>query len=197
MWLVVGLGNPGTQYADHRHNLGFRVVDELARRAGSPAARAKFGAELCDAKVAGERVLLCKPMEYMNLSGQAVVRTSAFWKVPPAETIVIHDELDLPFGQLRLAPGGGAGGHNGIRSIIADWGTPDFLRVRVGVARPPAGHDPANYLLSPFSRAEEAALPDIVAQAADATEAIVRSGLTTAMNRFNPRKKSQENPPKP
>lgn len=196
MWLVVGLGNPGNQYADHRHNLGFLVVDELSRRAGSPAPRAKFGAELAEAKLESQRVLLCKPMEFMNLSGRAVAGAARFYKVPPEETVVVYDELDLPFGQLRLAAGGGAGGHNGVRSVIADWGTADFRRVRVGVGRPPAGHDPAGFLLSPFTRAEQAELGPLVAAAADAVAAIVRSGLTAAMNQFNARKKSQENPKK-
>jgi PTH1 family peptidyl-tRNA hydrolase len=188
VWLVVGLGNPGGQYQGNRHNLGFMVVDELARRGRAPAPRAKFGAELLDATVAAEKALLCKPMEFMNLSGQAVARVAQFWKIAPSETVVVYDELDLPFGQLRLAAGGGHGGHNGVRSLIADWGTADFARVRVGIGRPPAGHDPANFILSNFSRDEQTALPGLVGEAADAVEGIMRSGLTTAMNRFNKKK---------
>jgi peptidyl-tRNA hydrolase, PTH1 family len=188
MRLVVGLGNPGPEYQDNRHNLGFKVVDELFARARPQpglAPRAKFGAELSEVTIAGERVLLCKPMEYMNLSGQAVARVAGFWKVPVGEVIVVHDELDLPFGRLKLGAGGGHGGHNGIRSMLADLGEASFARVRVGVGRPTPGHDAANYLLSNFSRAEAKELPDLIGAAADAVEAILKSGLPTAMNKFN------------
>jgi PTH1 family peptidyl-tRNA hydrolase len=166
------------------------VFAARARRGNPPAPRHKFGAELLDGSVRGEKALLCKPMEFMNVSGQVVARVAQFWKLAPAETVVVYDELDLPFGQLRLGAGGGHGGHNGVRSLISDWGTPDFARVRVGIGRPPAGHDPANFILSDFSRAERATLPDMINDAADAVEAIVASGLTPAMNRFNPKKKT-------
>jgi peptidyl-tRNA hydrolase, PTH1 family len=189
MWLVVGLGNPGAHYQGNRHNLGFMVADELARRWHALAPRARFGAEIRDA-APGERVLICKPMEFMNVSGQAVARVAQFWKVAPASTIVVHDEIDLPFGRLRLAAGGGHGGHNGVRSLIADWGTADFCRVRVGIGRPPAEHDVAGYLLSNFSRDEQAEVPFVVNEAADAVEEIVKSGLTPAMNRYNGKKKA-------
>jgi PTH1 family peptidyl-tRNA hydrolase len=189
VWLVVGLGNPGSQYQDNRHNLGFMVVDELLRRGKSPAPRSKFGAELAEATVGGTKALFCKPMEFMNVSGQAVTRVAQFWKIPPAETVVVYDELDIPFAQLKLGTGGGHGGHNGMRSIIADWGTPDFARVRVGIGRPPPGHDPANFLLSDFNRHERSKLPDVIADAADAVEIIVGSGLSTAMNKYNQKKK--------
>ncbi len=185
MRLVVGLGNPGPEYQENRHNLGFKVVDELFARARGSAPRAKFGAELGEVTIAGERVLLCKPMEYMNVSGQVVARVAGFWKVPVSEVVVVHDELDLPFGRLKLGTGGGHGGHNGVRSLLADLGDAAFARVRVGVGRPTPGHDPANYLLSNFSRAEAKELPDLIGAAADAVEAIARSGLTTAMNKFN------------
>src|SRR6185312_7491479 len=134
---------------------------------------------------AGGRVLLCKPMEFMNVSGQAVARVAGFWKVPVAELIVVHDELDLPFGRLKLGAGGGHGGHNGIRSLLADLGDASFARVRVGVGRPTPGHDPANYLLSNFSRAEAKELPELIGAAADAVQAILTGGLTAAMNKFN------------
>jgi PTH1 family peptidyl-tRNA hydrolase len=185
MHLVVGLGNPGPEYQDNRHNLGFMVVDALNTRARGSAPRAKFGAELGEVTIAGTRVLLCKPMEFMNVSGQAVARVAGFWKVPVTELIVVHDELDLPFGRLKLGAGGGHGGHNGIRSMLADLGDAGFARVRVGVGRPQAGHDPADYLLSNFSRAEAKELPDLIATAAEAVEMIVKSGLTAAMNKFN------------
>jgi PTH1 family peptidyl-tRNA hydrolase len=187
MRLVVGLGNPGPEYQDNRHNLGFKVVDELLARARGSAPRAKFGAELCEVTIAGERVLLCKPMEYMNVSGQVVARVAGFWKVPVADVIVVHDELDVPFGRMKLAAGGGAGGHNGVRSVIADFGTPDFARVRFGIGRPPPSWAGADYVLSDFSRAEQKDLPDLVILAADAVEEIVGNGLPAAMNRYNKR----------
>jgi PTH1 family peptidyl-tRNA hydrolase len=190
MWLVVGLGNPGTQYQGNRHNLGFMVVDELVRRCRAPSPRAKFGAALTEGELAGERVLFCKPMEFMNVSGQTVARVAQFWKVAPASTIAVHDEIDLPFGRLKLGAGGGHGGHNGVRSLIADWGTADFHRVRIGVGRPSAGHDVAGYLLSDFSRDEQGEIPALVNDAADAVEVLIKSGLTAAMNKFNARKKS-------
>ena len=183
--LVVGLGNPGAEYASTRHNLGFMVVDELARRGRAAAARAKFGAEILEATIGGARLLLCKPQEYMNVSGQAVARVAGFWKIGLAETIVVHDELDLPFDRMKLGAGGGPGGHNGIKSIISSLGDPGFARVRIGIGRPAPGRDPADWVLSDFSRAETALLPDVVGRAADAVEAIVKDGLTTAMNRFN------------
>ncbi|HLK89802.1 MAG TPA: aminoacyl-tRNA hydrolase [Polyangia bacterium] len=193
MRLVVGLGNPGPEYQDNRHNLGFKVVDELLARARGNTPRAKFGAEISEVTIAGERVLLCKPMEYMNVSGQAVARVAGFWKVPVSDVVVVHDELDLPFGRLKLGAGGGHGGHNGIRSMLADLGDASFARVRVGVGRPKPGHDPANYLLSDFSRAEEKELPDLIGAAADAVEAIIKGGLTTAMNKFNGKGQSNKN----
>jgi len=185
MYLVVGLGNPGREYQANRHNLGFMVADELLTRGRGSAPRAKFGAELAEIAIGTERVLLCKPMEFMNVSGQAVARAATFWKVPVANTIVVHDELDVPFGRIKLAAGGGAGGHNGIRSIIADLGDPAFARVRVGIGRPAPGRDGAAYVLDDFSRAEAKELPDLVALAAEAVEAIVTDGIAAAMNRFN------------
>ena len=185
MHLIVGLGNPGEQYADNRHNLGFMVVDELARRARAGAPRVKFGAEIAEATVAGQRVLLCKPQEFMNVSGPAVARVAGFWKVALTDVVVVHDELDLPFERLKLGAGGGPGGHNGVKSIISALGDPGFPRVRIGIGRPAPGRDPADWVLSNFSRAEAAGLPDLVGRAADAVEAILADGLTAAMNRFN------------
>jgi peptidyl-tRNA hydrolase, PTH1 family len=189
MWLVVGLGNPGREYAGNRHNIGFEVVAELAARAKAPSMREKFGAELGEGTLRGERVLFCKPMEFMNVSGQSVARVAKFWKVAPDAMIVVHDDLDLPFGRLKLGAGGGHGGNNGVRSVIADLGTPDFLRVRFGVGRPAPGGDAADYVLADFSRAEQKELPDLRAEAADAVEEIIAKGLTPAMNRFNSKKK--------
>jgi peptidyl-tRNA hydrolase, PTH1 family len=185
MRLVVGLGNPGPEYRDNRHNLGFMVVDVLGARAGGSSPRAKFGAELSEVTLAGERVLLCKPMEFMNVSGQAVARVAGFWKVPVADIVVVHDELDLPFGALRMKRGGGDGGHNGLRSATASLGSNDYLRVRFGIGRPPGRQDPADFVLKRFSGAERKELEFAVDLAADATEALLLDGLEPAQNRFH------------
>lgn len=186
MWLLVGLGNPGPKYAATRHNVGFRVIDQLVERNRAPSLRTKLGAEVGEAQIGTERVLLCKPMEFMNTSGQAVLRVAQFWKIDSARTVVVHDELDLPFGRLKLMPGGGHGGHNGLRSIIAEWGTSDFARVRFGISRPTSPeHGAADYVLSEFKGAERKELPDLCSRAAEAMETIVTAGLPVAMNRFN------------
>ncbi len=191
MWLVVGLGNPGSEYERTRHNVGFMVIEELAGRAKAGPARAKFGAEVLEGgNLGGEKVTFCKPMEFMNVSGGAVGRAAGFWKVPPANVLVLHDELDLPFGKLRLATGGGPGGHNGIKSIISTLG-PDFPRVRIGIGRPPGSGDAAGYVLSAFSRDEQKELPFVIAEAMEATEAMVKMGATAAMNRYNAGKKAE------
>jgi PTH1 family peptidyl-tRNA hydrolase len=185
VWLLVGLGNPGSEYANTRHNVGFSVVDLLAQRTGAPPARAKYGAELAETRIGGERVLLCKPMEYMNVSGQPVVRVASFWKVEPQQTVVVHDDLDLPFGRLKLGTGGGHGGNNGIRSILAEWGSADFHRVRLGIGRPAAGRDAAGHVLSGFDGDDRAAVPEFFGRAADAAACIITDGIAVAMNRFN------------
>ncbi|HEY4186917.1 MAG TPA: aminoacyl-tRNA hydrolase [Polyangia bacterium] len=185
MWLLVGLGNPGTEYQDTRHNVGFHVIDLLAQRTRAPSARTKHGAEIVEARLGSERVLLCKPMEYMNVSGQPVVRVASFWKVEPKQTIVVHDDLDLPFGRLKLGAGGGHGGNNGVRSILTEWGNADFHRVRMGIGRPAPGRHAANHVLGGFDTAERAELPEFFARAADAVACIVTDGIGVAMNRFN------------
>jgi PTH1 family peptidyl-tRNA hydrolase len=195
MFLVVGLGNPGRQYQGNRHNVGFRIVDQLAARAGATSPRDKYGGELSDVTLGGERVILCKPMEFMNVSGQVVRQVAGFHKIPAARTIVVHDELDLPFARLKLGVGGGAGGHNGVRSVIADLGTPDFVRVRVGVDRPPPEWKGADYVLANFTGAEQKALPALIDLAADAVEEIVTRGLPAAMNKFNTKPKSTSDKP--
>jgi peptidyl-tRNA hydrolase, PTH1 family len=192
MWLVVGLGNPGSEYARTRHNVGFMVLDELGGRAGSGTAKAKLGAEICEGKLGDERLLLCKPMEYMNTSGEAVQRVATFWKVPLERIVVVHDDLDLPFGRLKLGTGGGAGGHNGLRSLISTLGA-EFGRVRVGIGRPVG--DGVGYVLGAFSKAEQKDLPAVLQEASDAIEAVVRQGMSPAMNKFNrkPEKQKKEN----
>jgi peptidyl-tRNA hydrolase, PTH1 family len=185
VWLLVGLGNPGPKYESTRHNVGFQVIDAIGIRSRASSLRAKFGAEVGEATIATTRVLLCKPMEFMNTSGQAVLRVAQFWKIEPAHTVVVHDDLDVGFGRLKLGPGGGHGGHNGLRSIIAEWGTSDFPRVRFGIGRPSAGQNAADYVLTDFNGAERKELPDMVSRAAEAVETIVAGGTALAMNRFN------------
>lgn len=188
-WLIVGLGNPGPGYKNDRHNLGFMVLDELCRRMSVPASafKAKFGSEIATATPlgGGERVHLQKPMEFMNVSGQAVQRAAAFFQIGPENLIVIHDEIDLPFGKLRVKTGGGHGGHNGLRSISQALG-PEYLRLRCGIGKPGGGKEQVTgHVLSPFSKAEQAELPFLVGRAADAAEAILQKGITFAMNNFN------------
>lgn len=189
MWLVAGLGNPGRQYAGTRHNAGFMVVDELQRRFATQPARTKMGAELAEGSLAGTKVIFCKPMEFMNVSGQAIARAAGFWKVPPRQILVVHDDMDLELGRLKLVESGGTGGHNGLRSIVAELGTESFCRLRFGIGRPPANWEGADYVLAEFGADERKQLPDLVEEAADVAQTVLQDGLVTAMNKFNRRKK--------
>jgi PTH1 family peptidyl-tRNA hydrolase len=185
-WLVVGLGNPGPGYAGHRHNVGQMVVSELASRLGTTLKAHKAGATVGDARVSpgGDRVALAVPSTFMNVSGRPVAALLKFYTLDASRLIVIHDELDLPFDTVRLKTGGGPGGHNGIRDIIAVVG-PDFIRVRVGIGRPPGRQDPADFVLSPFSKAEREVLPNLVGDAADATQLVMTDGLVAAQQRWH------------
>lgn len=181
--LVVGLGNPGPAYAKTRHNVGFMVADVLAARIGSAfKVHKKSGAEVITGRLAGAPVVLAKPRCYMNESGRQVGPLAKFYSVPPARIVVIHDELDIDFGRIRLKVGGGEGGHNGLRSIASALGSKDFQRVRIGVGRPPGRKDPAAFVLEPFTAAERAEVPTICEQAADATELLIAQGLEPAQN---------------
>lgn len=181
--LVVGLGNPGPTYAKTRHNLGFMVADVLAGRIGSAfKVHKRSGAEVVTGRLAGTSVVLAKPRCYMNESGRQVGPLAKFYSVPPQQIVVIHDELDIDFGRIRLKIGGGEGGHNGLRSVASALGSKDFHRVRIGVGRPPGRKDPAAYVLENFSATERAEVPTIVEQAADATEILIAQGLETAQN---------------
>jgi PTH1 family peptidyl-tRNA hydrolase len=191
MWLLVGLGNPGPKYAQNRHNIGFMVIDEIASRSRADGWRGKFGGELCSGDVAGAKAVLLKPQEYMNVSGQAVQRTAAFYQVEPKQVIVVHDEIDLPLGTLRVKVGGGHGGHNGLRSIIQELSTQEFVRARVGVGRPgPAGRgsNVAGFVLDDFAKSERTEVDIVIKEAADAVEDIIKRGPTLAMNKFNTKK---------
>ena len=189
MWLVVGLGNPGRQYAGNRHNAGFMVLDALMRQVQAGTPRQRMGAELAEATLGRSKVIFCKPMDFMNTSGFAVSRAGAFWKIPLARTVVVHDDMDIEFGRMKLAEAGGTGGHNGLKSIVAETGTQDFCRVRFGIGRPPPAWAGADYVLADFSMEERRALPNLLEEAASAVRAIVQDGLVAAMNRFNKRKK--------
>ncbi len=181
MWLVVGLGNPGREYADTRHNIGFMVADELARSWGLANWRSKFGGEIAQSDIA----IVLKPQEFMNVSGLAVSRTNAFYKIGAAQTIVVHDDIDIDFGKVKVKVGGGHGGHNGLRSITEQMGA-DFIRVRCGVGKPSGGKERVTgHVLGGFSKEEQKEVPFIVGEAADAVELVLQKGTTAAMNKVN------------
>jgi len=182
--LVVGLGNPGREYARNRHNVGWLVVDELARRHGA-SWRGKFAGRLAEVRIDGHRVALLKPETYMNESGRSVRAAASFFKVQPDAILVVHDEGDFDVGRLQARRGGGLAGHNGLRSVAAHLGTPDFLRLRVGVGRPGRGdrRSLADFVLSDFEPHEDVA--GLVARAADAVETLDADGLEAAQRRFN------------
>ena len=191
VWLVVGLGNPGQAYAGHRHNVGYLVGDVLAERMGSPFRAHKSGrADVVEGRlgpVGAEtpRVVLARPRSYMNESGGAVSTLAKFYKVPPERIIAVHDELDIPYGALRIKLGGGDNGHNGLRSMRSSLGTGDFYRVRVGIGRPPGRQYPADFVLSDYSATERKELEINVVEAADAVESLVADGLEKTQQRFN------------
>jgi PTH1 family peptidyl-tRNA hydrolase len=184
-YLVVGLGNPGPAYAGNRHNVGFLVADVLGGQIGGRFKALKGRADVIEGRLAGERVVLAKPRAYMNESGGPVATLRDFFKVPTERLVVVHDELDLPYGTLRLKLGGGDNGHNGLRSLRRSLGTGDFLRVRFGIGRPPGRQDPADYVLRDFAAAERKDLDFHVDRAADAVAALVTGDLAAAQQRFN------------
>ncbi|MCB1538985.1 MAG: aminoacyl-tRNA hydrolase [Rhodospirillales bacterium] len=163
LWLIVGLGNPGREYADNRHNIGFMVADRLARDYEFAPWRAKFSAELAEGEIMGNRALLLKPQTYMNCSGQAVAQTARFYKIPASRIVVLHDELDLPLGRVRTKTGGGAAGHNGLKSIDADFGDKNYHRVRIGIGHPGEKARVSGHVLSDFSAAERHGVDLLVA----------------------------------
>lgn len=186
MLLIVGLGNPGAEYTRTRHNIGFACVDTLAERHGLHFSDKRAKARLAAGTILGQRVALAKPQTFMNLSGQSVVGLCQWYKLSPAEDLlVVYDDLDLPFGVLRLRMRGSAGTHNGMRSIVGLLGTQGFPRLRVGINGVPPGWNAARYVLSRFAPEEESRLPEIVTAAAQAIETVLRSGFTTAMNQIN------------
>ncbi|MBY4575876.1 aminoacyl-tRNA hydrolase [Gordonia paraffinivorans] len=183
MKLIVGLGNPGPKYEKTRHNVGAMVVDGLASSAGERwKVHKKSGAEVAEVRLGGLPVLLAKARVYMNESGRQIGPLAKFYSVDPADLIVVHDELDIDFGLVRLKKGGGEGGHNGLRSISQVMGTKDYLRVRMGIGRPPGRQDPADFVLKPFPAADRAEVELLVRNGCDAVELLVTQGLEAAQN---------------
>ncbi|WGW10768.1 aminoacyl-tRNA hydrolase [Saxibacter everestensis] len=193
-WLIVGLGNPGPDYSATRHNVGQMVLDELSRRIGAGFRSHKARAQVAEGRlgvgpggVPGPKVILAKPSTFMNVSGGPVAALAKFFSKDPAQLIVVHDELDIPFDQIKLKTGGGDGGHNGLKDITNALGTKDYLRVRVGIGRPPGRMDAATYVLKPFSGTERTELPMLLVDAADAVELLVSDGLVAAQQKFHGR----------
>jgi PTH1 family peptidyl-tRNA hydrolase len=188
-WLVVGLGNPGPEYARTRHNVGQMVLDELASRLGGGFKAHRARAQVLESRLrpGGPRLVLAKPTTYMNLSGGPVSGLARFYGIPPERVVAVHDEIDIPFAALKLKIGGGEGGHNGLRDMSKALGTKDYHRVRVGVGRPPGRMDAAAYVLKPFSSTETKELPFLLDDAADAVEALVEQGLLEAQQKYHAR----------
>ena len=189
-WLIVGLGNPGAQYQGNRHNVGQMVLDELAGRVGAGFKTHKARAQVVEGRlgIGGPRVVLAKPMSYMNVSGGPVSALASFYGITPDHVVAVHDEIDIPFNTVKLKTGGGEGGPNGLRDISKALGTKDYLRVRVGVGRPPGRMETADYVLRDFGTAELKELPFLLDEAADAVELLLREGLTSAQQKFHPAK---------
>jgi PTH1 family peptidyl-tRNA hydrolase len=189
-WLIVGLGNPGIQYQGNRHNVGQMVLDELADRVGARFKTHKARAQVVEGRlgIGGPRVVLAKPMTYMNVSGGPVSALANFYGIAPDHVVAVHDEIDIPFNTVKLKIGGGEGGHNGLRDISKALATKDYLRVRVGVGRPPGRMDTADYVLRDFGTAELKELPFLLDEAADAVESLLQDGLTAAQQKFHPAK---------
>ncbi|HLE14911.1 MAG TPA: aminoacyl-tRNA hydrolase [Anaerolineales bacterium] len=184
-YLIAGLGNPGREYRENRHNIGFMALDRLAVRLGLSYSRLESKALLTKGEHQGRRLLLAKPQTYMNLSGQAVGALLRYYKVPLENLLVIYDDVDLPLGSLRLRPGGGSSGQKGMASIIERLGSQDFPRLRIGIGRPPGRMEAAAYVLEDFSRQEAEVLPEILDRSAEAVLTFTVEGLAAAMNRFN------------
>jgi PTH1 family peptidyl-tRNA hydrolase len=184
-YLIVGLGNPGPKYHNNRHNVGFMVADALGDTANIPIRRFEFRALIGKGDYAGARLILAKPQTYMNNSGQAVSALVNFYKIPTEKILVIHDDLDLPFGTLRMRPQGGAGGQRGLGSIIAKLNTQNFARLRVGIGRPPGRMDPSDYVLHDFDPPEEEMLPEVLETAVEAIKMFIIEDIEKAMNKFN------------
>jgi PTH1 family peptidyl-tRNA hydrolase len=184
-YLLVGLGNPGREYQNNRHNFGFMVIDRLAVRLGARGLKVQSKAIVTSATYEDRRLILAKPQTYMNLSGQSIQGLANFYKLPLENMLVAYDDLDIPFGTIRMRPGGGPGGQKGVASTIERLGTKDFARLRLGIGRPPGRMDPSAYVLQNFSRDETKILSELLERAADAALEFVVNGLDKAMNKYN------------
>ncbi|MCU1517962.1 MAG: peptidyl-tRNA hydrolase [Pseudarthrobacter sp.] len=189
-WLIVGLGNPGAEYKGNRHNVGQMVLDELAGRIGGNFKVHKARAQVLEGRlgIGGPRVVLAKPLSYMNVSGGPVAALANFFGIDPGHVVAVHDEIDIPFNTVKLKCGGGEGGHNGLRDMSKALSTKDYFRVRVGVGRPPGRMDTADFVLRDFGTAERKELPFLLDEAADAVDMLVRDGLNAAQQKFHPAK---------
>lgn len=185
MNLIVGLGNPGKAYANNRHNIGFRCINELAKLQGIPLAQRGRQAQFGIGEIAGKEIVLAKPRTFMNLSGKSVKLLMQRFQVTPSDVLIIHDDLDLPLGKLRLYSGGGSGGHKGVESIITEVGSQDFTRLRVGIGRPQEGGYAADYVLSDFSSEERVVIEGTIARVAEAVLCLLREGIVAAMSKYN------------
>jgi len=186
-WVIAGLGNPGREYFGSRHNTGYLVLDRIARAQHVQFGRRRFQGATGEAEISGQRVLLVKPETYYNRSGDCISALLGYFKVPPERLIVVHDELDLKPGHIRIKSGGGDAGNNGVRSVVESLGTPDFIRVRIGIGKPPPGDADHRHILEPVSRAGAGDSDSILDRAAQAVEAIVTQGLARAMGQYNQR----------
>ena len=193
MFLIVGLGNPGREYKDTRHNVGFMAVDRLCQKWGVKPNRLQSKALIAQALVDADKVILAKPQTFMNLSGQAVGPLVRYYKLELSQILVIHDDLDLPLGTIRLRPSGGSGGQKGLASIIQQVGTQDFPRLRIGIGRPPGRMEAADYVLQGFSKGDQETLQFVLSKVEDAVDVFLKQGITTAMNQFNGALESSEN----
>jgi PTH1 family peptidyl-tRNA hydrolase len=184
-FLIVGLGNPGREYKDNRHNVGFMLIDRLSVRLNARMSRVQAKALVGSVNYEGDKLILAKPQTYMNLSGQSIQGLARFYKLPLENMLVAHDDLDLPFGTIRVRPGGGPGGQKGVASAIERLGTKDFRRLRIGIGRPPGRMDPAAYVLQDFAQGDLSLLSEILDHSADAVLTFITEGLNAAMNKFN------------
>ena len=185
MKLIVGLGNPGGEYDETRHNIGFQVIDELKQQFSHAVFDKKFKGLVTRARIGGEDAVLLKPMTYMNLSGESVGPAAGFYKIPPEDIIVIHDELDIEPGRIKLKKGGGHGGHNGLKSLVKHLPNANFTRVRLGIGRPPPRWETANYVLGKFTKQEQPIIEEVISSATKAVEVILEEGLPSAMKEYN------------
>ncbi|MBK7319647.1 MAG: aminoacyl-tRNA hydrolase [Anaerolineales bacterium] len=184
-YLIIGLGNPGREYKDTRHNIGFMLIDQVAVRLNARGMKLQAKAIVTSALYEERKIILAKPQTYMNLSGQSVQGLLHFYKIPIENLLVAHDDLDIPFGTIRIRPGGGPGGQRGMASTIDHLGTKEFPRLRLGIGRPPGRMDPKDYVLQMFSKDDMKLLPEVLDRAADAAMEFVMMGLNSAMNKFN------------